>query len=102
MPRSKTVEELKEQLVEYKQYESDGEAYPTCPRCNGNRYVSACTNPSDYRPVYEEFPCPFCVLTATMPVEDCIKWIREQIEDLGEDPDEDEGDPRTPAYGVAR
>lgn len=86
--REPTVEELKKQLVEYQEYQAEGELYPTCPCCDGERYIRACRNPDAYRPTWESFPCPFCVLTATMPVEDCIKWIREQIEDMGEDPDE--------------
>jgi hypothetical protein len=82
------VNTLREQLVEYNAIKEKGdEPYPTCPRCLGDRYVSACVEPEAWRPVFEDFPCPVCVMVATVDVDEAITWIRDQIEMLGEDPD---------------
>lgn len=87
---SATVEERHDQLKEYAKLKADGADYPDCPRCYGSRTVRAVEDPDAYRPVWEDFPCPLCgSAQGDKDVDDAIEWIREQIEELGGDPDED-------------
>lgn len=74
--------EWTEKLADYKALKEKGELYPTCPRCDGDRYESAVPieEIDSLRPMAESYPCPLCVLTATIDIDQAIEWIEGKAE----------------------
>jgi phage FluMu protein Com len=70
---------LAAQLALYDQAVARGDLYVTCPRCNGNRTVTACTViGNDFVPSrYEDFPCPLCKEVGSIHHDEAGKYLQD-------------------------
>jgi hypothetical protein len=83
MSYSEEVNDLFDSLKAFDAEIKNGNLYPQCPRCNGDRTVSAMTRYGHgfYRNTYEEFACPVCSGMGESCQSSGSEWLLRKLED---------------------